>query len=148
MTTTPARAAHPIVYLFLIVPFGAMGGYLSVAIGYQLTQAGVSVGEVAALIAVVSFRRRGNSWAPVPTRRCRARYVLPRSDPRDRRRAGGRALLPMLCRRARSSRNAVTRSRWRGREPHDLATRRVKGPGGRVVQAGTWAERIGGGAGL
>ena len=37
------RRTHPVVFLILIVPFGAMSGYLSVAIAYQLTQAGVSV---------------------------------------------------------------------------------------------------------
>jgi len=66
LRTSPLRVAHPIVYLFLIVPFGAMGGYLSVAIGYQLTQAGVSVGEVAALIAVSLIPQTWKFlWAPV-----------------------------------------------------------------------------------
>ena len=66
MTTPPARSAHPIVFLFLIVPFGAMGGYLSVAIGYQLTQAGVSVEEVAALVAVSLVPQTWKFlWAPI-----------------------------------------------------------------------------------
>ena len=66
MTTQPARSAHPIVFLFLIVPFGAMGGYLSVAIGYQLTQAGVSVEEVAALVAVSLVPQTWKFlWAPI-----------------------------------------------------------------------------------
>jgi len=60
------RRTHPIVFLFLIVPFGAMGGYLSVAIGYQLTQAGVSVEEVAALIAFSYLPQTWKFlWAPV-----------------------------------------------------------------------------------
>ena len=64
--TTPARNSHPIVYLFLIAPFGAMGGYLSVAIGYQLTQAGVSVGDVAALVAASYIPQTWKFlWAPV-----------------------------------------------------------------------------------
>ena len=66
MTTQPARSAHPIVFLFLILPFGAMGGYLSVAIGYQLTQAGVSVEEVAALVAVSLVPQTWKFlWAPI-----------------------------------------------------------------------------------
>lgn len=57
---------HPIVFLFLIVPFGAMGGYLSVAIGYQLTQAGVSVEEVAALVAFSYLPQTWKFlWAPI-----------------------------------------------------------------------------------
>ena len=60
------RRIHPSVFLFLIVPFGAMGGYLSVAIGYQLTQAGVSVEQVAALIAVSYIPQTWKFlWAPV-----------------------------------------------------------------------------------
>jgi MFS family permease len=60
------RRTHPSVFLFLIVPFGAMGGYLSVAIGYQLTQAGVSVEEVAALIAASYIPQTWKFlWAPV-----------------------------------------------------------------------------------
>jgi PAT family beta-lactamase induction signal transducer AmpG len=62
----PVRRTHPSVFLFLIVPFGAMGGYLSVAIGYQLTQAGVGVEEVAALIAASYIPQTWKFlWAPV-----------------------------------------------------------------------------------
>ena len=61
-----ARPAHPVVFLILIVPFGAMGGYLSVALGYQLTQAGVSVQEVAALVAVSLIPQTWKFlWAPI-----------------------------------------------------------------------------------
>ena len=52
--------------MFLIVPFGAMGGYLSVAIGYQLTQAGVSVEQVAELVAFSYIPQTWKFlWAPV-----------------------------------------------------------------------------------
>jgi MFS transporter, PAT family, beta-lactamase induction signal transducer AmpG len=62
----PARSAHPIVFLLLIVPFGAMSGYLSVAIAYQLTQAGVSVEEVAALVAFSYVPQTCKFlWAPI-----------------------------------------------------------------------------------
>jgi MFS transporter, PAT family, beta-lactamase induction signal transducer AmpG len=60
------RRTHPSVFLFLIVPFGAMGGYLSVAIGYQLTQAGISVEQVAALVAFSYIPQTWKFlWAPV-----------------------------------------------------------------------------------
>ena len=67
VSTVPLRpSAHPIVFLILIVPFGAMGGYLSVALGYQLTQAGVSVEEVAALVAVNLLPQTWKFlWAPI-----------------------------------------------------------------------------------
>lgn len=52
--------------MFLIVPFGAMGGYLSIAIGYQLTQAGVSVEQVAGLVAFSYIPQTWKFlWAPV-----------------------------------------------------------------------------------
>ena len=52
--------------MFLIVPFGAMGGYLSITIGYQLTQAGVSVEQVAALVAFSYIPQTWKFlWAPV-----------------------------------------------------------------------------------
>ncbi len=57
---------HPSVFLFLIVPFGAMSGYLSIAIGYQLTQAGVSVEQVAELVAFSYIPQTWKFlWAPV-----------------------------------------------------------------------------------
>ena len=60
------RRTHPIVFLVLIVPFGAMGGYLSVAIAYQLTQAGVSVEQVAELVALSYIPQTWKFlWAPV-----------------------------------------------------------------------------------
>ena len=66
VATTLLRRTHPSVFLFLIVPFGAMGGYLSVAIGYQLTQAGVSVEDVAALVAASYIPQTWKFlWAPV-----------------------------------------------------------------------------------
>lgn len=72
------RRLHPIVFLFLIVPFGAMGGYLSVAIGYELTQAGVGVEEVAALIAASYIPQTWKFlWAPVAdTTLSRKRWYL------------------------------------------------------------------------
>jgi len=45
-----ARSAHPIVFLVLILPFGAMAGYLSVAVGYLLSRAGLTVEAIAGLV--------------------------------------------------------------------------------------------------
>ena len=47
---TAARTS-PVVFLVLIVPFGVMSGYLSVAVAWELSHAGLSVEEVAALVA-------------------------------------------------------------------------------------------------
>jgi MFS family permease len=78
LTTSPARVVHPSVFMFLIVPFGAMGGYLSVAIGYKLTQAGVSVADVAALIAAAYIPQTWKFlWAPIAdTTLSRKRWYL------------------------------------------------------------------------
>ncbi len=60
------RHAHPSAYMFLIAPFGVMGGYLTVTVAYQLTHAGVPVEMVAAVIALsyvphsIKFL-----WAPI-----------------------------------------------------------------------------------
>lgn len=43
--------AHPSVFLFLVLPFGILGGYVSVAFAYLYSQAGVPVESIAALIA-------------------------------------------------------------------------------------------------
>ncbi|HEX4198223.1 MAG TPA: MFS transporter [Caulobacteraceae bacterium] len=48
---TARRAIHPIVFLALYLPFGAVSGYLSVALAYQLRKSGVSTAEIAGLIA-------------------------------------------------------------------------------------------------
>jgi MFS transporter, PAT family, beta-lactamase induction signal transducer AmpG len=61
-----ARRAHPIVFLFLILPFGVMSGYLTVAVAYLLTQAGVSVEQVAELVAISFIPQTWKFlWAPI-----------------------------------------------------------------------------------
>lgn len=60
------RHVHPVVFLFLILPFGALGGYLQVAIGYLLAQAGVSVEKIAVLIAASYIPHVWKfAWAPI-----------------------------------------------------------------------------------
>ena len=66
MPTPNARHAHPIVFLFLILPFGAMGGYLTVAVAYRLSQAGLGVDQIAELVAVAFIPHTWKFlWAPV-----------------------------------------------------------------------------------
>jgi MFS family permease len=47
----PTRShSHPIVYLFLVFPFGILAGYITVAYAYLFSKAGVPLNEVAALV--------------------------------------------------------------------------------------------------
>lgn len=60
------RHAHPIVYLFLIIPFGMMSGYLTVTVAYVLSGAGVSAGMIAAVIAASYIPHSWKFlWAPI-----------------------------------------------------------------------------------
>jgi MFS family permease len=64
----PAKAAtvHPSVYAGLYLPFGAVNGYLTVAIAYQLAQAGVSAESIGVLIALYFMPQTWKFlWAPV-----------------------------------------------------------------------------------
>jgi MFS family permease len=61
-----AQYAHPSVFLFLYLPFGAMSGYLTVAVAYRLSQAGLRVDQIAELIAVAFIPHTWKFlWAPV-----------------------------------------------------------------------------------
>src|SRR6185436_17010726 len=61
-----ARRTHPFVFLVLILPFGVMSGYLTVAVAYLLTKAGVSLEQIAELIAVSFIPQTWKFlWAPV-----------------------------------------------------------------------------------
>jgi len=66
LPTPQARHAHPIAFLFLILPFGAMSGYLTVAVAYRLSQAGMGVDQIAELVAVSFIPQTWKFlWAPV-----------------------------------------------------------------------------------
>lgn len=57
---------HPIVYLLLILPFGAVNGYLTVALAYSLSQSGMSVANVGFLIALFFIPQTWKFlWAPI-----------------------------------------------------------------------------------
>jgi PAT family beta-lactamase induction signal transducer AmpG len=64
---SPARPnAHPSVYAGLYLPFGAVSGYLSTAIAYQLAQSGVSTESIGALIALYFMPQIWKFlWAPI-----------------------------------------------------------------------------------
>ena len=60
------RHAHPSVFMFLILPFGAMSGYLIVTVAYLLSQSGISVERIATLIAVSFIPHTWKfAWAPI-----------------------------------------------------------------------------------
>jgi MFS transporter, PAT family, beta-lactamase induction signal transducer AmpG len=74
-----ARAAHPVVFLLLNVPFGALGGYITVTIGYLLGQSGVNAADIAELVAVSVLPNTWKfAWAPLvdTTLTRKAWYVL------------------------------------------------------------------------
>ena len=57
---------HPIVFMFLIIPFGVLGGYVSVSLAYLLSKAGISVDRVAVLIATSVIPHTWKfAWAPL-----------------------------------------------------------------------------------
>jgi MFS transporter, PAT family, beta-lactamase induction signal transducer AmpG len=63
---TRARPPHPFVYTILIVPFGATGGFVSVALTYLATKSGLSVAQGATLIAASMFPNVWKFfWAPI-----------------------------------------------------------------------------------
>jgi len=52
--------------MVLIIPFGVVSGYIGVTLAYQLTRAGVTVGQVAALVALTVLPNTWKFfWAPV-----------------------------------------------------------------------------------
>ncbi len=62
----PPRHVHPVVFMFLILPFGVMSGYLTVAIAYLLSHAGLSVEKIAALVALSFLPHTWKfAWAPI-----------------------------------------------------------------------------------
>lgn len=61
-----SQHVHPVVFLFLILPFGIVSGNLTVSVAYQLSQAGVPTTQIAELIALSSVPHVWKFlWAPV-----------------------------------------------------------------------------------
>jgi PAT family beta-lactamase induction signal transducer AmpG len=73
-----AHPPHPAVFMFLILPFGAMAGYLVITVVYLLTQAGVGVEDSAALVALSYVPHTWKFlWAPIAdTTLSRKRWYL------------------------------------------------------------------------
>ncbi|TPW01570.1 MAG: major facilitator transporter, partial [bacterium] len=66
MSSASSRHIHPWVFMVLIIPFGVVSGYVTVAIAYYLKQAGVSVGQVAGIVALALLPHTWKFlWAPV-----------------------------------------------------------------------------------
>ncbi len=62
----PRRMPHPIVFLFLIVPFGATSGFVTVALAFLATRVGLTVEQGASLVAANMFPQTLKFlWAPV-----------------------------------------------------------------------------------
>jgi len=60
------RRTHPVAYLLLILPFGAVSGYLSVAVAYALAQKGMSVAQIGLLVALYMAPQAWRFlWAPI-----------------------------------------------------------------------------------
>ena len=70
MSSAPAaaahKAAHPFLFLVLFIPFGAVPGFLTVALAYELKKKGIDTGDIAILIGLsyvcLFFRWL---WAPL-----------------------------------------------------------------------------------
>jgi MFS family permease len=65
-TTQPA-APHPLLYMLLILPFGATTGFVTITLGFLLTnRGGVSVAAVATMIAITTAPNAFKFlWAPI-----------------------------------------------------------------------------------
>ncbi len=48
----PARAAHPFLFLVLFIPFGAVPGFLTVALAYELSKKGISTSDIAIVVGL------------------------------------------------------------------------------------------------
>ena len=74
----PNRSVHPWVFMVLIMPFGAMSGFITVAVAYLLTRAGVSVLQTGALVALSYVPHFWKFlWAPIAdTTLTRRRWYL------------------------------------------------------------------------
>ncbi|MGA8707497.1 MAG: MFS transporter [Steroidobacteraceae bacterium] len=66
LPTSTEATVHPSLYLVLILPFGAVTGYLSVALAYALAQSGMSVARIGALTAIFFLPQAWKFlWAPI-----------------------------------------------------------------------------------
>src|SRR5476649_479826 len=58
--------SHPSIFMILIIPYGALSGYLTVTLGYLLSQSGMAVTQIGLLIAVSYLPQTWKFlWAPI-----------------------------------------------------------------------------------
>lgn len=63
---TPHHAPHPFLFLILFVPFGAVPGFLTVALAYELSKKGISTGDIAVVVGLSYISLIGKwLWAPL-----------------------------------------------------------------------------------
>jgi hypothetical protein len=99
-TTQPPHAspsAPPWIFMVLIVPFGLVGGFLGVALAYELKQAGISAAAIAGLIALSYVPNTWKFlWAPLVDLSW-TRALVPGLHPGDRPGHGGHGLVLARC---------------------------------------------------
>lgn len=62
----PQKYGHPIVYMFLVLPFGISGGYVSVGLAFLFGKVGISIESIAILSAAAVFVNVAKVlWAPL-----------------------------------------------------------------------------------
>jgi MFS transporter, PAT family, beta-lactamase induction signal transducer AmpG len=65
-TAEPQAHPHPVVFSLLIIPFGAVSGYVTVALAYSLSQSGMTVAQIGILSAIYFTPQTWKFlWAPV-----------------------------------------------------------------------------------
>ena len=52
LATAPVRAVHPFLFLVLFIPFGAVPGFLTVALAYDLSKKGISTSDIAIVVGL------------------------------------------------------------------------------------------------
>ena len=50
--STAHKATHPFLFLVLFMPFGAVPGFLTVALAYELSKKGISTGDIAVVVGI------------------------------------------------------------------------------------------------
>jgi len=64
--TNLEKHPHPFIFLFLMLPFGVMFGYVTITLGFLLTKAGIPLGQVAPIIAIALIPNMFKFlWAPL-----------------------------------------------------------------------------------
>ena len=51
-TEAPSRPPHPFLFLVLFIPFGAVPGFLTVALAYELKKKGIDTGDIAIVVGL------------------------------------------------------------------------------------------------